>query len=91
MASRSALKHYSAPATHANIFPCPHCGKPVVFGGYMGVRLMQIVSFIGLMAYAVSTENSDMGWAVLGIVLGLEAYFILTSKPLLIPPSSSKN
>ena len=79
------LKHYTASATRANIFPCPHCGKHVVFGGYMGVRLIQIVSFIGLSAYALSTGNSDIAWAVLVLILGLEVFFILTSKPQLIP------
>ncbi|MDR2239820.1 MAG: hypothetical protein LBE33_05195 [Zoogloeaceae bacterium] len=82
------LKHYAAPARHANIFPCPHCGRQVVFGGYMGVRLLQIVSFIGLAAYALSTGNSDIGWIALGLIAGLEIFFILTSKPQLIPTST---
>lgn len=85
------LKHYAAPATQANIFACPHCGKPVVFGGYLGIRVLQILSFIGLSAYALSTGNSELGWVVLGLVAGLEVFFILTSRPHLIPPSTPKN
>ncbi len=87
----SALRHYRAPATQANIFPCPHCGRNIVFGGWMGIRLVQIVSFVGFVVYALNNEANDAGWVLLGLIVGLEVFFILTTKPHLLPNTSKES
>ena len=86
----SALRHYTAPATQANIFPCPHCGKNIIFGGWMGVRILQLVSFIGFVIYTLNSGDGDLGWTLLCLIGGLEIYFLATTRPHLLPNSSDK-
>jgi hypothetical protein len=86
----SPFLHYTAPATQANIFPCPHCGKHIVFGGWMGIRILQIVSFIGFVIYALSSGDGELGWTLLGLIGGLEVFFLVTTRPYLLPTTPNK-